>query len=400
MQTIEPTKRGKTIPEASTAETQDVATQVQNKYVSPHILKEWFAWVRGLSWVWSKKQTFSEGLNIGNNPTPTNGDLYSNGTDIYAYLGGAVRNILTSQNGKVGRVLFVSKDGNNSSGTVGSMNFSYSSLQGAINNATMPGDVVIVFTGNYAESVTFSRSNLTIILVNATIQSISCTESLNIRIEGLGKSVVTTLSLGGNSTEIFEIENINVVTYNPGYRGSVYVRNSKILSIPVLSGSSNAQNIYAINSTITTKAIGGYGAPSSTIHLYATNCEILNSDIVVGYLEGCYLKNCLLLPSAKTNLNGCSLDEVEFYFQGSIGYDLVFSGCVIKKRGSFLTGFFLSSIINVYFKNTISDSDFLTSLHTSLSSATINKHLPQPSDLTILPTANIAKFLYTKKVMP
>jgi hypothetical protein len=222
MQPIEPPKRGKTISEASNAETQSTTASVANKYISPYSLKEWFAWVRGLSWVWSKKQTFSEGINVGNNANPQNGDVYSNGTDIYAYLGGAVRNILTSQNGKVGRVLFVSKDGNNSSGTVGSMNFSYSSLQGAINSATNPQDVVIVFTGNYAESVTFSRSNLTIILVNATVQSIVCTHSNNTRIQGLGKSVVTTLSWGDDNSGNGHgyIEGITIGTWQSGYRGT------------------------------------------------------------------------------------------------------------------------------------------------------------------------------------
>lgn len=155
------------VPKATNAETQSTTASVANKYISPYTLKEWFAWVRGLSWVWSKKQNFSEGLNIGNNPNPTNGDFWFDGTNFWARRGGVSGVIPTGNTGGFGRVFHVSTTGSDSTGTMGSSTFTYATPQAAI-NASLPGDTIVFHNSTFTQNVTLNKP-LTIILNNAHI---------------------------------------------------------------------------------------------------------------------------------------------------------------------------------------------------------------------------------------
>lgn len=152
------------LDEALLADLQNILATTANTYVSPRRFWTGIQHTVTLAWTWSLKQTFSSGINVVTSSAPTaNGDFVFN-TIAGAYqgmVGGIPYNFPTSLNGKVGRVLFVSKDGNDSSAIVGSQIFTYFTIQGAINASTSL-DTIIVYAGTYTESILIDTKRLDI----------------------------------------------------------------------------------------------------------------------------------------------------------------------------------------------------------------------------------------------
>lgn len=79
----------------------------------------------------------------------------------------------TTSLGRVGRVLFVSKGGDNTTAVVGSQSLSYLTIQAAL-NASTSGDIIHVFAGIYTENLTITTTSqfsngLKLILGNGVI---------------------------------------------------------------------------------------------------------------------------------------------------------------------------------------------------------------------------------------
>jgi hypothetical protein len=131
------------------------------KFVSPRRFWQGIARFKALVGTFLEKITFGKGIALGNNTAPANGDLwYNNG--YFGRQGGVTASLLTSLNGKVGRVLFVSKDGNDSTAVVGNQAFSFFTIQAALNQA-VNDDAIVVFSGTYNESISIVGKFVTII---------------------------------------------------------------------------------------------------------------------------------------------------------------------------------------------------------------------------------------------
>lgn len=139
-------------PETAQATAQNENSIESDKYVSVRRLWQGIAKHKALANTFAEKQTYNKGVSLGNNGSPSvNGDFWSDSIDLLTRLAGADYRVPTGKN-KVGRVLFVSKDGNNSTAIVGSKFFTFFTIQAAM-NAALSGDTIIVFAGTYAESI-------------------------------------------------------------------------------------------------------------------------------------------------------------------------------------------------------------------------------------------------------
>lgn len=132
-----------------------------------------WAWdiVRNFIWDWVEKITFQKGVNLGTNPSPaTNGDLWYN-SGFFGRISGQNYPILTSLNSNLGRVLFVSKNGNDTTAQIGNPNFPYLTIQGAINASTSL-DLIVVYKGLYVENLSYigTGKKLKFIWYDVTLQ--------------------------------------------------------------------------------------------------------------------------------------------------------------------------------------------------------------------------------------
>lgn len=151
------------LDESTQIDVEDENTNTSNTFVSPRRLWQAFNKFLATAWSWAEKQIFSKGVALGNNTTPANGDLWFN-NGYFGKQGGVNTPLLTSLNGKYGRVLFVSKEGNDSTGVIGSQSFPFFTVQAAVN--ACPSNVrhtIVVFEGTYLESVNLTDKVIDIV---------------------------------------------------------------------------------------------------------------------------------------------------------------------------------------------------------------------------------------------
>lgn len=116
--------------------------------------------------------------------------------------------------GLLGRVLFVSKSGNDTEAIIGSQEKSYLTIQAAW-NASSQNDTIVVYNGTYTENVALGANNpnRTVVLIDANINGTVTNTTFNGcnygKIVGIGKSaIVGTFALTGANTGFESIENV------------------------------------------------------------------------------------------------------------------------------------------------------------------------------------------------
>jgi hypothetical protein len=193
---------------------QDKDTAEAKKFLSPR--RFWNGILRfiTLAWTWTEKQIFNKGVSLGNNDSPSvNGDLWSDGVDLHTRLEGENHRVGTAKN-KHGRVLYVTKGGNNTTAVIGSTLFTFSTIQEAVTQM-QSGDVLKALNGEFTENIIIPNDNRVrhIILENATINGSFTNTTINNSnlgtITGIGKSsIIGAASASGTSTNFENVTNI------------------------------------------------------------------------------------------------------------------------------------------------------------------------------------------------
>lgn len=165
--------------ETSQSTIETINSTEADKYVSTRRFWQGLTKVISSSWNWLEKQTFSKGVMLGNNAAAnTDGDMWYNPSlsALQARISSQNTTIVTSLNGKVGRVLFVSKDGNNGTAQIGNQAFSFATIQAAI-NASSNYDTIVVFPGTYTENINGRPKTLSFVFLNVNlIGSVQCAD--------------------------------------------------------------------------------------------------------------------------------------------------------------------------------------------------------------------------------
>ncbi len=337
------------IQETAQATIETPASVESNKYVSVRRFWQGLTKQMSLAWTWLEKQTYSKGINAGNNASPSaNGDFWfnSSASAFQGRIGGVIYNLLTSLNGKVGRVLFVSKDGNDTTAIVGSQIFTYLTIQAAWNNS-LPEDTIIVYNGIYTENLALggSNPNRTIILINATINgtvSNIFTNSVNYgRLVGLGKSVVTGfIDINGTGTGFEVIKNITANFLPKSGRDTLY--NDCTFTISVEGFMRGTYENCTFTSSV--GLIAGYGA-SSGFNLFNCRISCTNFTVQSGGIDGGV--------GGQYVIQNCRISCTNFFSTRIASVVLQITDSTIKASGS---TYFLFSDIGIAFKVNIMNS--------------------------------------------
>lgn len=232
----------------------------------------------------------------------------------------------------LGRILLVSKNGNNNTAEIGKIDKPFLTIQAALNAATNL-DVIYILTGNYTENISCNVVLRGIILDNCTINgNINLTPNNNIGfnktvIQGIGQSKINSSLIdlsASNSFYTFEFRNLEIIAnYADNSFRSVVYYDCTINKTPSYSPSTNYIRCYDCTITAESKTQSFYfhkyfncditfengtiTSYSTVSTLYFRDCEINFGDFLFSQnspIKILDVMNCKITVGKFRNMNG------------------------------------------------------------------------------------------------
>ncbi len=262
---------------ASQTEIEAENTTEVGKYVSPFIFWRGIAKFLTGARSWVERQVLQKGINLGDNATPANGDIYFRNNTYRGRRNNVDFDFITSLGARFGtNVCFVSKQGDNATAQVGSLVNHFSTFQAAV-NASNQNTAYVLFHGDYPENV-YIASNF----------NTSC------EIFGIGRVSIQQLYVeNGTNRNITNVTIGNLLLYQ--------------------NVSPLASNSYKIKDcTILAGAIGDFaaGAKAEFINCTLSNILLAENDIEVSYFDCTFSASTLNIVGFSSTLrykfNNCT----------------------------------------------------------------------------------------------
>lgn len=156
-----------------------------------------------------------------------------------------------------GNMLFVSKNGNDSTGTRTRMDLPYLTVQGAINNATS-NDSIVIYEGVYVENITISSKNINFVSLGKAV------------IEGIGTIISSTVSFDN-----MKLKNTSGINFT-ATSSIITLKNSQMQTSSTFHTSASGTSTIYSNSLITNNNLtnGTYTTDEPFMHIIKTTFTI------------------------------------------------------------------------------------------------------------------------------